>query len=316
MFETFPRENKRVFPALISCISDASVQDLKHSTDGALFFDNHDAYNFFKLAIQEHDYLPPSMFSAAISRAKDEFEKMQQKPEDTLTEHIIEFRRRYENVLKIRGADGGTPYADFDLRDLLLKSLYKPVWASWISSRKANANLPTTFENLVLELKQAESDMILEGPSIFDSFMPSAHATKRVSTTPMKVSSSESGKRSDSTSTSGSNCQCCGATFYPKRPMHIRCDKCQLEFTAKRKTEKKKKIKPNTKGKTNKSKPFAPKAHSTFFDNDSDDSEDSSDDEDAPYASANFEGRDEYYHLSLPLHYLYIYCTYYHINLC
>ena len=145
--ETFPRENKRVFPALISCISDASVQDLKRSSYGRLFFDEHDAYSFFKLAIQEHEYLPPSMSSAAISRAKDEFEKMQQKSEDSLTEHINEFRRRYENVIKTRGVDGGTPYTDFDLRDLLLRSLYKPVWASWISSRRANANLPITFEN-------------------------------------------------------------------------------------------------------------------------------------------------------------------------
>ena len=87
------------------------------------------------------------MSSAAISRAKNEFEKMQQKSEDSLTEHINEFRRRYENVIKTRGVDGGTPYADFDLRDLLLRSLYKPVWASWISSRRANANLPITFEN-------------------------------------------------------------------------------------------------------------------------------------------------------------------------
>ena len=214
--ETFPRENKRVFPALIMCISDASVQDLKRTDDGRQFFDDHDAYSFFKLAIQEHDYLPPSMSSAAISRAKEEFEKMQQKSEDTLTEHINEFRRRYENVLKIRGVEGGIPYADFDLRDLLLKSLYKPVWAPWISSRRANANLPTTFENLVLALKQAESDMILEGPSIFDSFMPSAHATKTVPP-----------KRSESTTSTSSLCQCCGASFTPKRPMHIRCDKCQ-----------------------------------------------------------------------------------------
>ena len=289
VFETFPRENKSVFPALISCISDASVQDLKHSPEGALFFDDHDAYNFFKLAIQEHDYLPPSMSSAAISRAKDEFEKMQQKPEDTLTEHINESRRRYENVLKIRGVDSANPYADFDLRDLLLRSLYKPVWASWISSRKANANLPTTFENLILALKQAESDMILEGPSIFDSFMPSAHATRRTSSSESsKRSSPEATKIHDSPTTNVPNCQCCGAKFYPKRPMHIRCDKCQRDFTAKQKEEKKKKIKSHSKGKTPKSKPFASKAHSTFFDNDSDDSEDSSDDETGPHASVNY----------------------------
>ena len=134
--ESFPRENKKVFPALLNCISDASIQDLRRSLEGSKSFDEHDAYGFFKLAIQDHEYLPPSLSSAAISRAKEDFEKMQQIPEDTLTEHINEFRRRLDNVLKIRGAEAGTPYADFDLRDLLLKSLYKPLWASWISSRK------------------------------------------------------------------------------------------------------------------------------------------------------------------------------------
>ena len=284
--ESFPKENKKVFPALLNCISDASIQDLRRSHEGAVYFNEHDAYSFFKLAIQEHDFLPPSMSSAAISRAKEDFEKMQQKPEDTLTEHINEFRRRLDNLLKIRGAEVGTPYADFDLRDLLIKSLYKPVWASWISSRKANANLPTTFEILVLALKQAESDMILEGPSIFDTFMPSAHATKRTPPTTTK-SSSDSSKRSDSPTTAPSNCQCCGNTFYPKKAMHIRCDKCQVEFTAKRKNEKKKKIKGN--GKATSSKPFGnSKAHSTTFSSESEDSE-SSDDEASPFdAIANY----------------------------
>ena len=136
VMETFPKENKRVFPALISCISDTSVQDLKHSAEGSRLFDEHDAYGFFKLAIQEHDYLPPALSSAALSRAKDEFEKLQQKSEDSLTEHVNEFRRRLENLIKIRGPDAGSPYMDFDLRDLLLRSLYKPLWGPWIASRK------------------------------------------------------------------------------------------------------------------------------------------------------------------------------------
>ena len=130
--------------------------------------------------------------------------------------------------------------------------------------------------------------MILEGTSIFDSFMPSAHATKRTFSDPPKRSSPESSKRSDSPASAVSNCQCCGVSFHPKRPMHIRCDKCQADFTAKRKTDKKKKLKTHAKGKTTSTKPFAPKAHSTTFTRDSDSSA-SSDDEDS-----SFDGKANY----------------------
>ena len=67
--ETFPLENRKVFSTLIKCISDASVQDLKRSAEGAEYFTKHDSYKFFKLAIQEHEYLPPSISSAAVARA-------------------------------------------------------------------------------------------------------------------------------------------------------------------------------------------------------------------------------------------------------
>ena len=265
--ETFPKENKRVFPALISCISDASIQDLKRSPEGSALYHNHDAYGLFKLAILEHDYLPPSMSSAALSRAKTDFESLQQKSEDSLTEHINEFRRRPENLIKIRGPDGGSPYMDFDLRDLLLRSLYKPLWGPWIASRKSNANLPVTFENLILALTQAESDMILEGTSVFDSYMPSAHSTN---TTPLDTTSSSM--------LSTGTCQCCGATFQPKRPTHIRCDKCQHEFSSKRKADRKKSKQVSTsktkqkKSRSPPTKPFAKKVHSTTTALDSDDS--------------------------------------------
>ena len=59
--EVLPIENRKVFPALIECISDASVQELKRSAKGAALFGDHDAYGFFKLAIAEHEYLPPAV---------------------------------------------------------------------------------------------------------------------------------------------------------------------------------------------------------------------------------------------------------------
>ena len=42
--ETFPNENRKVFSGLIDCISEASVQDLKRSTEGAKCFKECDAY--------------------------------------------------------------------------------------------------------------------------------------------------------------------------------------------------------------------------------------------------------------------------------
>ena len=228
----------------------------------------------------EHEYLPPAMSFAAVARAKDEFEKLQQKTEDSLTEHVNEFRRRLENLIKIRGPDGGSPYADFDLRDLLLRSLYKPLWGSWIASRRSNANLPTTFENLVLALKQAESDMILEGPSIFESFMPSAHITK---TSPKDFSSSSP--------ITNSKCQTCGSPFTPKRATHLRCDPCQADFAAKRKSDRKKLKTSSPRAQPRKSTPSKSKvkhAHSTVIDPEYEDSDSSDDDNMDTAAYANF----------------------------
>ena len=132
-------------------------------------------------------------------------------------------------------------------------------------------------ENLVLALKPAESDMILEGTSIFDSFMPSAHSTK---TTSLDTTSSSM--------LSTGSCQCCGATFQPKKATHIRCDKCQNEYSSKRKADRKK-VKQVTvkKDKQRKpaSKPFAKKVHSTTTVHDDEDSYSSDDSEEDNYGA-------------------------------
>ena len=126
--ETFPEENKKVFPALLKCISSASVQDLKRSEQGSAFFAEHDAYNFFKLAIAEHAHLPATISAAAVTRAKEQLEGLRQKSEDTITEHVNEFRRRLEVLQQAKGSDADAGYADYELRDLLLRSLYPPTW--------------------------------------------------------------------------------------------------------------------------------------------------------------------------------------------
>ena len=41
--EIYPDENRKVFSALIDCISESSVQDLKRSAEGAKLFDEHDS---------------------------------------------------------------------------------------------------------------------------------------------------------------------------------------------------------------------------------------------------------------------------------
>ena len=133
---------------------------------------------------------------------------------------IIEFRRRYEVLLKTRGKDSGVPYADYDLRDLLLKSLYPPAWNAWKEYRKATGTLPKTFDEVALELKKAESERIFESSPMIDPHMPSAHATKGYSPLPSPISPSGTTK-----------CQCCGTHFSPKKPSHIRCEKCQDDYT-------------------------------------------------------------------------------------
>ena len=116
--EIFPRENKKVFSRLIDCISEASVQYLKRTKEGAKFFEEGDSFNFMQLAVKEHEYLSPDVSSAAVARAKDDFESLRQRSED----YINEFKRKLEVYLKARGPGHPSPYnADFDLRDLLLR---------------------------------------------------------------------------------------------------------------------------------------------------------------------------------------------------
>ena len=122
--------------------------------------------------------------------------------------------------------------------------------------------------------------MILEGTSIFDSFMPAAHSTK---TTPLDTTSSSM--------LSTGTCQCCGATFQPKRPTHIRCDKCQNEYSTKRKADRKKskqgtfKKDKQRKSRPPPTKPFAKKVHSTTTAYDEDDPSSSDESEDNDYAA-------------------------------
>ena len=215
-----------------------------------------------------------------MARAKEDFESLRQKAEDSFTDHFNEFRRRYEVLIKTRGKDTGVPYADYDLRDLLLKSLYPPAWSAWKEYRKATGTLPKTFNEVAIELKKAESERIFESSPSIDPHMPSAHHTKGGSVPPSPTSSPGG----------TSKCQCCGSVFTPKRPTHIRCDKCQTDYTRNRKSERKKPRDPSKK----KAKPRTPKSptkkvHGTTVDEcDSDSDSDDSDSEPEKDAKANY----------------------------
>ena len=248
--ETFPNENRKVFSALIDCISEASVQDLKRSAEGAKCFKENDSLGFFNLALKEHEYLTPTISVAAVARVKDDFESLRQKSEDTVIEHVNEFRRRLEVYVKARGPTGASPYEDFDLRYLFIRSLYQPTWSSWVETREANDNLPNTFEGLVDAIKKAEATKILKSTSLVDPMMHTAHATA-------------AGNRSPSpTSTAPTKCTMCGSPFCPKRPQHVRCDKCQ-EAYAKEKKKEYKKNKDKDLSKKKKGKKVDKKAHHT-----------------------------------------------------
>ena len=261
--ETFPNENRKVFSTLIDCISEASVQDLKRSAEGAKLFQECDALGFFNLALKEHEYLTPTISAAAVARAKDEFENLRQKSEDTIIEHINEFRRRLEVYLKARGAGAASPYADFDLKYLLIRSLYQPAWSGWVEYREANDNMPPTFEELINALKKAEATKILRSISPVDPMMHTAHATT-------------AGNRSHSPATPPANrCRVCGAFFCPAKPQYTRCDKCQEAHVKARKKERKKSKDSKKKPKV---KEHDKKAHATIT-KDEESSEDSEDDE-------------------------------------
>ena len=275
VLETFPNENKKVFSALMNCISEASIQDLKRSPEGAKLFQEGDALGFFNLAIKEHEYLTPTISSAAVARLKDEFEGLRQKSEDSLLEHVNEFRRRLEVLTKARGAGIPPPYADFDLKYLLLRSLYQPTWSAWIEYREANDNLPATFAELVDALGKAEATKIFRSPSPVDPLSGTAHATS-------------TGNKSGSTPSSTPGvCAVCGAPFCPKKPQYIRCDSCQEKHAKQRKKDRKK-VKSSSKSdrpKTPKSKDK--KAHATTIEGSEGDSGSDDDDEQSNHGQEN-----------------------------
>ena len=257
-----------MFSALIDCISEASVDELRRSKEGEALFNACDALGFLNLAVKEHEYLTPVISSAAVARTKDEFEGLRQKSEDSIITHVNEFMRRLDVHIKARGSDAPYPYADFDKKYLLLRSLYQPALSGWIEYREANDNMPPTFDALVEALKKAEATKILRAPSPVDPLQHTAHATTGGEKSPVP------------TSPVPGKCAMCGTSFCPKRPQHTRCDPCQEAYAKQRKKEHKKaKEKTSRKKGKPKGKPTDRKAHFTALEDEASQSDEGSHDD-------------------------------------
>ena len=56
--ETFPQENRKVFQMVEKAISEASVDDIKRTEEGARAYAARDAFQFLQLAMETHDFVP------------------------------------------------------------------------------------------------------------------------------------------------------------------------------------------------------------------------------------------------------------------
>ena len=94
--ETFPIENRKVFQMVEKAMSEASVEDLKRSTEGSSAYASRDAFSFLRLAMDAHDFVPAQISDRACQNAQIRFESYRQSASATISEHVNEFRRRLE----------------------------------------------------------------------------------------------------------------------------------------------------------------------------------------------------------------------------
>ena len=78
--ETFPHENRKVFQMLEKAMSDASVEDLKRTTEGSVAHASRDAFTFLHLAMEAHDFVPAQISDRACQNAQIRFESYRQPP--------------------------------------------------------------------------------------------------------------------------------------------------------------------------------------------------------------------------------------------
>ena len=218
--ETYPHENRKVFQMVEKAMSDASVDDLKRTTEGAAAHASRDAFTFLRLAMEAHDFVPAQISDRACQNAQMRFESYRQPPSASISEHINEFKRRLEYYCKLRGDKIEEVYRDYQLKGLLLASLHPEAWGEWCRIRQLTSTMPITFEAVEVALLEEESARVLSclKDPYSDVLPTAAHGTSATETLHPTF------------------CSDCGNTFCPARPSHHRCGLCQKRFT----TDKKK----------------------------------------------------------------------------
>ena len=229
--ETFPHENRKVFQMLEKSMSDASVEDLKRTTEGAAAHASRDAFAFLQLAMEAHDFVPAQISDRACQNAQIRFESYRQPPSASISEHVNEFRRRLEYYCKLRGDKIQDVYRDYQLKGLLLASLHPDAWGEWVRIRQLTSTMPITFEAVEIALLEEESARVLSRlKDPFNDVLPTAAHGTTTSTETLPPTP----------------CSDCGSTFCPGRPSHHRCGQCQKKFVA----DKKKRREPSKSGKS------------------------------------------------------------------
>ena len=217
--ETFPLENRKVFALVEKSISEASVDDIKRTPDGLKAYEARDAFAFLQLAMELHDYVPAQISDRACQNAQLRFEGYRQPASASIAEHLNEFRRRLDYYCKVRGDRVDDVYKDYQLKGLLLASLYPDAWGEWHRIRQLTSTMPATFEGVENALREEESARALSAlKDPYGEALPSAaHATSTTESLPPSC------------------CSDCGASFCPKRPSHHRCSNCQKKAVMERK---------------------------------------------------------------------------------
>ena len=223
--ETFPHENRKVFAMLEKSMSEASVEDVKRTPEGARAYEQQDAFTFLRLAMESHDFVPAQISDRACQNAQLRFESYRQPASATIAEHLNEFRRRLDYYCKVRGDKTEEVYKDYQLKGLLLASLHPDAWGEWHRIRQLTSTMPATFEGVENALREEESARVLSSyKDPFAEHLPAAaHATRvggkgGAAETPVAIPCSE-----------------CGTCFTPKRPAHHRCQTCQKKFSVEKK---------------------------------------------------------------------------------
>ena len=142
-------------------MTEASVEDVKRTEDGAKAYDARDAFAFLHLAMETHDFVPAQISDRACQNAQSRFETYWHPPSASISEHLNEFRRRLDYYCKVGGDKVENVYKDYQLKGLLLASLHPDAWGEWHRNRQLTSTMPATFEGVETALREEKSARVL-----------------------------------------------------------------------------------------------------------------------------------------------------------